>query len=142
MLAARGGLVFRQLFESTSSTFTYLLGCAASREALLIDPCDVTVDRDLSVVRELGLRLVTVLNTHVHADHVSGSGLLKQRAPPPLRSAIAAAAGAARGRAAVTSSWFSRPQGHTFLIAFVVWCVRGGVCGGRVIFWGGRCSGQ
>ncbi|XP_031115157.1 persulfide dioxygenase ETHE1 homolog, mitochondrial [Ipomoea triloba] len=76
-------LLFRQLFEKDSSTFTYLLADALHPEkpALLIDPVDKTVDRDLSLVKELGLKLIYALNTHVHADHVTGTGLIKSKVP-------------------------------------------------------------
>lgn len=72
-------LIFRQLFDATSSTYTYLLGDAASGEALLIDPVYEHERRDRALLRELGLRLVATLDTHVHADHVTGAWLLKQR---------------------------------------------------------------
>ncbi|RYG98621.1 MBL fold metallo-hydrolase [archaeon] len=74
-------LVFRQLFEPTSSTYTYLLADATSRDAVLIDPVLETVDRDLSIIQQLNLHLKYVINTHVHADHVSGSGKLKSLVP-------------------------------------------------------------
>ncbi|XP_043702693.1 persulfide dioxygenase ETHE1 homolog, mitochondrial isoform X3 [Telopea speciosissima] len=76
-------LLFRQLFEKESSTFTYLLADVAHPEkpALLIDPVDKTVDRDLTLVKELGLKLIYAMNTHVHADHVTGTGLIKGKAP-------------------------------------------------------------
>lgn len=72
-------LIFRQLFDPASSTYTYLLGDAASGEALLIDPVFEHERRDSALLRELGLRLVATLDTHVHADHVTGAWLLKQR---------------------------------------------------------------
>lgn len=72
-------LVFRQLFDATSSTYTYLLGDDVAGEALLIDPVYEQVRRDAALLRELGLRLVATLDTHVHADHVTGAWLLKQR---------------------------------------------------------------
>ncbi|KAK4851941.1 hypothetical protein QYF36_019686 [Acer negundo] len=74
-------LLFRQLFEKESSTYTYLLADIShpDKPALLIDPVDKTVDRDLSVIKELGLKLVYALNTHVHADHVTGTGLIKSK---------------------------------------------------------------
>ncbi|KAL3652496.1 Polypeptide N-acetylgalactosaminyltransferase 3 [Castilleja foliolosa] len=74
-------LLFRQLFEKESSTYTYLLADAShpDKPALLVDPVDKTVDRDISLVKELGLKLIYVINTHVHADHVTGSGLLKSK---------------------------------------------------------------
>jgi sulfur dioxygenase len=70
-------LVFRQLFDPQSSTYTYLLGDAESGEALLIDPVFEHARRDLALLRELGLRPVATLDTHVHADHVTGAWLLK-----------------------------------------------------------------
>jgi len=69
-------MIFRQLFDPTSSTYTYLLG--ASGEALLIDPVYEQVPRDLALVKELGLHLVATLDTHVHADHVTGAWRLQQ----------------------------------------------------------------
>jgi glyoxylase-like metal-dependent hydrolase (beta-lactamase superfamily II)/rhodanese-related sulfurtransferase len=72
-------LIFRQLFDAASSTYTYLLGDAASGEAVLIDPVFENERRDLALLRELGLRLVATLDTHVHADHVTAAWLLKQR---------------------------------------------------------------
>ncbi|KAL3110316.1 hypothetical protein niasHT_019636 [Heterodera trifolii] len=62
-------LLFRQLFEARSFTYTYLLGCTKTRHALVIDPVIETVERDASLVRELGLDLKYVINTHIHADH-------------------------------------------------------------------------
>jgi sulfur dioxygenase len=72
-------LIFRQLFDPQSSTYTYLLGDDASRVAVLIDPVFEQVRRDAALVGELGLKLVATLETHVHADHVTGASLLKQR---------------------------------------------------------------
>ncbi|MED6194643.1 Polypeptide N-acetylgalactosaminyltransferase 3 [Stylosanthes scabra] len=88
-------LLFRQLFEKESSTYTYLLADAShpDKPALLIDPVDRTVDRDLSLIQELGLKLVYALNTHVHADHVTGTGLIKKKAPG-VKSVISKASGA------------------------------------------------
>jgi sulfur dioxygenase len=86
-------LVFRQLFDPTSSTYTYLLGCSASKEALLIDPVFEQARRDAALIAELGLTLAWTLDTHVHADHVTGAWLLKQRLGS--RIALSAAAGAA-----------------------------------------------
>ena len=70
-------MIFRQLFDSESSTYTYLLADEATREAALIDPVREQVQRDLAVLRELDLKLVHVLDTHVHADHVTAAGLLR-----------------------------------------------------------------
>ena len=72
-------LVFRQLFDPQSSTYTYLLGDRASGAAVLIDPVFEQVRRDAALLGELGLTLVATLETHVHADHVTGAWLLKQR---------------------------------------------------------------
>ncbi|KAI3949462.1 hypothetical protein MKX01_000110 [Papaver californicum] len=74
-------LLFRQLFEKESSTYTYLLADLThpDKPALLVDPVDKTVERDISVVEELGLKLIYAINTHVHADHVTGTGLLKNK---------------------------------------------------------------
>ena len=71
--------VLRHLLDAASSTHTHLLGDAGSGEALLIDPVDESVPRDLAVLRELGLRLLATLDTHGHADHVTAAWLLKQR---------------------------------------------------------------
>ena len=72
-------LVFRQLFDPQSSTYTYLLGDRASGAAVLIDPVFEQARRDTALLGELGLKLVATLETHVHADHVTGAWLLKQR---------------------------------------------------------------
>ena len=70
-------MVFRQLFEPQSSAFTYLIGCDQTREAVLIDPVLETVDRDLALLAELGLTLKYTLETHIHADHVTGADRLR-----------------------------------------------------------------
>jgi len=72
-------LIFRQLFDPTSSTYTYLLADGETRQAVLIDTVFEQVPRDGALIRELGLELCTSLETHVHADHVTGSWALKQR---------------------------------------------------------------
>src|SRR4051794_40520117 len=71
-------LVFRQLFDPQSSTYTYLVGDTRSAQAVLIDPVFEQARRDDALLRELGLTLVATLETHVHADHVTGAWLLKQ----------------------------------------------------------------
>lgn len=67
-----------QLFDPTSSTFTYFLVDRASREAVAIDSVDTQVERDLALVRRLDLRLRYVLETHAHADHITGAGKLRE----------------------------------------------------------------
>src|SRR5260370_32221374 len=71
-------LIFRQLFDPQSSTYTYLLGDRGTRAAVLIDPVFEQVRRDAALITELGLSLVATLETHVHADHVTGASLLKR----------------------------------------------------------------
>lgn len=85
-------LVFRQLFDSQSSTYTYLLGDRRNGDAILIDPVFEQVRRDAALIDELGLRLVATLETHVHADHVTGAWLLKHRVGS--RIMLSAASGA------------------------------------------------
>jgi glyoxylase-like metal-dependent hydrolase (beta-lactamase superfamily II)/rhodanese-related sulfurtransferase len=72
-------LIFRQLFDPQSSTYTYLLADPAAREAVLIDPVFEQVRRDMALIQELGLKLTHTLETHVHADHVTGAWLLRRR---------------------------------------------------------------
>ncbi len=72
-------MLFRQLFDSESSTYTYLLADDATREAAIIDPVLEQADRDTTLVRELGLKLLYALDTHVHADHVTACGTLRDR---------------------------------------------------------------
>lgn len=72
-------MLFRQLFEPQSSAYTYLIACERSGEAALIDPVLETVDRDLELLAGLGLRLSTTIETHIHADHVTGASRLRER---------------------------------------------------------------
>jgi len=72
-------MIFRQLFDRDSCTYTYLLGDASTGRAVLIDPVIELVDRDLQFVAELGLTLAVSLDTHVHADHVTAASVLKER---------------------------------------------------------------
>lgn len=72
-------MIFRQLFEPLSSTYTYLVGCEATGQALLIDPVVNSIDRDLAELQRLGLTLALTLDTHIHADHITGALHLKQR---------------------------------------------------------------
>lgn len=75
----RASSLFYQLFEHESSTYTYLIADPSTKEAALIDPVLETVDRDLKLVEELGLTLKYVLDTHVHADHITGAGEIRAR---------------------------------------------------------------
>jgi glyoxylase-like metal-dependent hydrolase (beta-lactamase superfamily II)/rhodanese-related sulfurtransferase len=86
-------IVFRQMFDAQSSTYTYLLADPASGECVLIDPVFEQGRRDAAFIGELGLKLAWTLETHVHADHVTGAWLLKQRLGS--RIALAEAGGAA-----------------------------------------------
>jgi glyoxylase-like metal-dependent hydrolase (beta-lactamase superfamily II)/rhodanese-related sulfurtransferase len=72
-------LIFRQLFDPQSSTYTYLLADPGAREAVLIDPVFEQARRDAALLEELGLKLAWTLETHVHADHVTAAWLLKQK---------------------------------------------------------------
>lgn len=69
--------MFRQLFDPVSSTYSYLLGCDDSREAVVIDPVFEQHARDAALIRELGFKVRYVLDTHVHADHVTGAWLMR-----------------------------------------------------------------
>ena len=72
-------MIFRQLYDRETCTYTYLLACGERREAVLIDPVLEHVDRDASLLNELGLTLLATLETHVHADHITGGGVLRER---------------------------------------------------------------
>ena len=72
-------MIFRQLFDSISGTYTYLIASRHGGEALVIDPVLEKVDRYLQLVRELDLKLVKAIDTHLHADHVTGLGALRDR---------------------------------------------------------------
>lgn len=74
-------MLFRQLFDRESCTYTYLLADAITKDAVLIDPVIELAERDATLVKELGLNLKYVMNTHVHADHITGTGLLKKLVP-------------------------------------------------------------
>lgn len=82
-------MIFRQLFDTTSSTYTYLLADEQHGEALLIDPVFSQAGRDLALIRELGLKLALVVDTHAHADHVTAAWLLKQKTGCRIASAKA-----------------------------------------------------
>src|SRR4029077_16912144 len=81
-------MLFRQLIDERSSTYTYLLAEAATRDAVLIDPVFEQYARDAALVRELGVTLRATLETHVHADHVTAAWLFHER----LGSAIVVSA--------------------------------------------------
>jgi len=72
-------MIFRQLFDSVSSTYSYLLASRPGGEALIIDPVLEKVDRYLQLIRELDLKLVKAVDTHLHADHITGLGALRDR---------------------------------------------------------------
>jgi glyoxylase-like metal-dependent hydrolase (beta-lactamase superfamily II) len=72
-------MIFRQLFEPLSCTYTYLVGCEVTRDAVLIDPVMNTQERDLAELARLGLRLAWTLETHVHADHVTSALQLREK---------------------------------------------------------------
>jgi sulfur dioxygenase len=73
-----GDLTFRQLFDAASSTYTYVLGCTSTKQAVIIDPVFEQHLRDRALIEELGLQLVAALDTHCHADHVTGAWLMQQ----------------------------------------------------------------
>lgn len=72
-------MIFRQLFEPLSSTYTYLLGCEETGQAVLIDPVISTMERDLGEISRLGLRLAYSVDTHIHADHITAALELKKK---------------------------------------------------------------
>jgi glyoxylase-like metal-dependent hydrolase (beta-lactamase superfamily II)/rhodanese-related sulfurtransferase len=76
---AEAAMIFRQLFDDVSSTYSYLLASRRGGEALIIDPVLEKVERYLQLVKELDLRLVKAVDTHLHADHVTGLGALRDR---------------------------------------------------------------
>lgn len=72
-------MIFRQLFDSESSTYTYLIASRQGGEAIIIDPVLEKVERYLQLMGELDLRLVKAIDTHVHADHITALGALRDR---------------------------------------------------------------
>ncbi len=86
-------MLFRQLFEPQSSAYTYLIACGRTRRAALIDPVIETTERDLQLLEELSLTLDYTIETHIHADHVTGASRLREltgcKAAVPERSAAA-----------------------------------------------------
>ena len=71
-------MIFRQVFDNKSSTYTYLIASAKGREAVIIDPVIENVESYIKLLQELDLKLVKVIDTHIHADHVTGASKLKQ----------------------------------------------------------------
>lgn len=71
-------MIFKQLFEPISSTYTYLLGCEETRQAILVDPVLPTWERDVAEINALGLKLSFTLDTHIHADHITAANKLKR----------------------------------------------------------------
>ncbi len=72
-------MIFKQVFDEKSSTYTYLIASAKGREALIIDPVLENVDNYIKILSELNLKLVKVIDTHIHADHVTGASELKNK---------------------------------------------------------------
>ena len=70
-------MIFKQIFDKKSSTYTYLIASAKGREALIIDPVIENVEEYINLLNELDLKLVKVIDTHIHADHVTGASMLK-----------------------------------------------------------------
>ena len=71
-------MIFKQIFDTESSTYTYLIASAKGREAVIIDPVIENVDNYIKILGELDLKLVKVIDTHIHADHVTGATKLKK----------------------------------------------------------------
>lgn len=114
-------MIFRQLFEPDSSTYTYLLGCPDTGLAVLVDPVAETLERDLAVLKELGLRLAYTLDTHIHADHITSSCRLRQLtgskiALPAMERLACADVGVAEDRPLQVAAMTLQPiytPGHT-----------------------------
>ena len=71
-------MIFKQVFDKKSSTYTYLIASAKGREAVIIDPVIENVDSYITLLNELDLKLVKVIDTHIHADHITGASKLKK----------------------------------------------------------------
>jgi sulfur dioxygenase len=72
-------MIFRQLFDFDSSTYTYILGDSKTLEGVIIDSVLGNVDRDLQIIKDLGMKLLWILDTHVHADHITGAYQLREK---------------------------------------------------------------
>lgn len=114
-------MIFRQLFEPESSTYTYLIGCEATGRCMLLDPVLETIDRDLLIINELELSLALTLETHIHADHVSSANVLRKMtgckvAYPAMEGLSCADIGVAEGEPVAVGSLSLQPiftPGHT-----------------------------
>ena len=71
-------MIFKQVFDTKTSTYTYLIASAKGREAIIIDPVLENVEDYISILKQLDLKLVKVIDTHIHADHITGASKLKQ----------------------------------------------------------------
>ena len=71
-------MIFKQLFENESSTYTYLISCQDKQEAILIDPVLETLQRDLKIIEDMNLKLIYAVDTHIHADHVTSASALRE----------------------------------------------------------------
>lgn len=91
------GFFFRQLFDENTWTYTYILSDLASRQTVIIDPVLEQAERDAKLLKELGLNLKWAMNTHMHADHITGTGYLKKLIPG-TQSVISKASGAQADR--------------------------------------------
>lgn len=72
-------MIFKQLFDMETCTFTYVIASGVGREGIIIDPVDTHIDQYVQLVKELGLKLVASVDTHVHADHITASGRLREK---------------------------------------------------------------
>ena len=114
-------MIFRQLFEPVSSTYTYLLGDEQTGQAILIDPVISSMERDLEVLHGLGLRLAYTLDTHIHADHITAALELKRAtgskiAAPAFDRLACADVGVEEGKPLEMASILLQPlhtPGHT-----------------------------
>jgi sulfur dioxygenase len=71
-------MIFKQVFDTKTSTYTYLIASAKGREAVIIDPVIENVNEYIQLLKDLDLKLVKVIDTHIHADHVTGASKLKE----------------------------------------------------------------
>lgn len=88
--SVNNNIIFHQLFEPISSTYTYIIADKKTKEAAIIDPVLEMVERDAKLIDELGLKVIYALDTHIHADHITGAGELRKRLG--LKSGVSAEA--------------------------------------------------